>query len=112
MLATDDIVPITRARAHLTELADDVVKTGRGKVLTRNGAAYVAIVTAADYDKMREIELHDQLHTLTMIADGLEDFEAGHVTTSEQFAPRLAAFRDRFAKSMPKTTIQPKTRAR
>jgi len=37
--------PITTARAKLTELADQVARTGQGKVLTRNGEKLRAIVT-------------------------------------------------------------------
>ena len=46
VIATKDIVPISRARARLTELADDVSRTGHEKSLTKNGEAYVALITA------------------------------------------------------------------
>ena len=36
---TSDIVPISEARARLTELAEDVVGSGAEKVLTKNGAS-------------------------------------------------------------------------
>lgn len=100
MLTSEDIVPITRARARLTELADDVAKNGGGKILTRNGESYVAIIPAADYDKFRQWELEDDLHTLRMIADGLEDVEAGRVMTEADLGSRLAALRERVVNSM------------
>jgi len=45
-LRTSDVVPISEARARLTELAEEVVNGGAEKVLTKNGASYVAIVDA------------------------------------------------------------------
>ena len=39
-----DIVPISEARARLTELAEDVVGNDSAKMLTKNGASYVALV--------------------------------------------------------------------
>lgn len=38
-----DVVPISEARARLTELAEDVVGKGTEKLLTKNGASYVAL---------------------------------------------------------------------
>ncbi len=45
-----DVVPISEARARLTELAEDVVGRGSEKVLTKNGASYVALVDARKLD--------------------------------------------------------------
>ena len=45
-LRTGDVVPISEARARLTELAEEVVDGGADKVLTKNGASYVAIIDA------------------------------------------------------------------
>ena len=59
VIATKDIVPISRARARLTELAEDVSKTGHEKVFTKNGESYVALITAGqldDYRRFREAE--------------------------------------------------------
>lgn len=43
-LRASDVVPISQARARLTELAEDVVGSGAQKVLTKIGASYVALV--------------------------------------------------------------------
>lgn len=52
-----DVVPISEARARLTELADEVV-AGAEKVLTKNGTSFVALVDAEklDYDHALEAE--------------------------------------------------------
>jgi prevent-host-death family protein len=45
-----DVVPISEARARLTELAEEVVGAGAEKILTKNGASYVAIVDVRKLD--------------------------------------------------------------
>ena len=54
-LRTSDVVPISEARARLTELADEVVG-GAEKVLTKNGASFVAIVDARKLDYYHALE--------------------------------------------------------
>jgi len=54
-IRAQDVVPISEARARLTELAEDVV-AGAEKVLTKNGAAFVAIVDAKKLDYYHELE--------------------------------------------------------
>ena len=55
-LHASDIVPISEARARLTELAEDVVGSGSEKVLTKNGASYVALVDARRLDYYHALE--------------------------------------------------------
>ncbi|MGH8673653.1 MAG: hypothetical protein ACREVG_05030, partial [Burkholderiales bacterium] len=64
LIATKDIVPISRARARLTELAEDVSKTGHEKVLTKNGESYVALITAGQLDDYRRFREAEQLSML------------------------------------------------
>src|SRR5574337_1141188 len=45
-MRASDVVPISEARARLTELAEEVVGAGAEKILTKNGASYVAMVDA------------------------------------------------------------------
>jgi len=92
-LTTEDIVPITTARAKLTELAEQVARTGQGKVLTRNGESYVAIVTASDFDRLQEMRREENLSILRAVAEGLEDVNAGRTMTWEEYQPELMALR-------------------
>lgn len=55
-LKASDVVPISDARARLTELAEDVVVNGAEKVLTKNGVSYVAIVDAKKLDYYHALE--------------------------------------------------------
>lgn len=77
-LRTSDVVPISEARARLTELADEVVGGGAEKVLTKNGASFVAIVDARKLDYYHALEEeHAGLVLLDEAEVGLRQVVAG-----------------------------------
>ena len=81
-LRTSDVVPISEARARLTELAEDVVASGAEKLLTKNGASYVAIVDARRLDYYHALEAE---HANLVLA---EDAVAGlRQALTGQFVP-------------------------
>ena len=76
--STQDVVPISDARARLTELSDEVV-AGAEKLLTKNGAAYVAIVDAKKLDYYHTLEEeHAGLILLGEAEVGLRQLLAGN----------------------------------
>ena len=89
-ITTTDIVSLTTARSHLSELADQV-KAGAEKVITKNGESYVALIDAARLDYYHRLE-RERIH-LVLIADarrGLEDIVAGR---TEEAGVALKALR-------------------
>lgn len=71
--SSQDIVPISEARARLTELSDEVV-AGAEKLLTKNGSAYVAIVDARKLDYYHALEEeHASLVLLAEAETGLRE---------------------------------------
>ena len=79
-LRASDVVPISEARARLTELADDVVGHGSEKLLTKNGASYVALVDARKLDYYHALEEeHAGLVLVQAALEGLEDLAAGRL---------------------------------
>jgi PHD/YefM family antitoxin component YafN of YafNO toxin-antitoxin module len=75
-----DVVPISEAPARLTELAEDVVDRGSEKLLTRNGAGYVALVDARKLDYYHALEAeHAGLLLAQGALEGLEDLASGRV---------------------------------
>ena len=77
-VAAQDIVPISEARARLTELSEEVV-AGAEKILTKNGAAHVAIVDARKLDYYHALEQeHAALVLLSEAELGLSEYMAGH----------------------------------
>ena len=92
-ITTKDIVPISRARARLTELADDVSKTGQEKVFTKNGESYVALITAGQLDDYRRFREAEHLSMLKVLVEAAQDIDAGRVYAWDEFKPRLARLR-------------------
>ena len=74
--SASDVVPFTQARANLSELADQA-KAGAEKIITKNGASYVALIDADRLDYYHRLE-RERIHLL-LIADaqrGLADIAA------------------------------------
>ena len=90
-LRTSDVVPISEARARLTELADEVVGAGAEKVLTKNGASFVAIVDARKLDYYHTLEIeHAGLVLLDEAETGLRQLLAGQRVNSHDLSKALS----------------------
>jgi prevent-host-death family protein len=84
-----DVVPISEARARLTELADEVV-VGAEKVLTKNGTAFVALVDAKKLDYYRALEVeHANLVLLDEAETGLREVLDGHLVGADDLMRAL-----------------------
>ena len=85
-----DVVPISEARARLTELSDEVV-AGAEKLLTKNGAAYVAIIDARKLDYYHALEEeHASLVLLTEAETGLREVLAGQRVSNDELLKALS----------------------
>lgn len=75
-----DVVPLSQARATLSELADQV-KAGSEKIITKNGESYVALIDAQRLDYYHQLE-RERIHLLLIkdAMDGLDDVIAGKVS--------------------------------
>ncbi len=76
-ITTTDIVPFTQARANFSALAEQV-KAGAEKIITKNGASYVALIDASRLDYYHQLD-KERFH-LGLIADarrGLSEITAG-----------------------------------
>ena len=90
MIRTKDIIPITEARAKLTELAEEIAGTDTAKVLTKNGASYVALIDARKLDYYHALEAeYANLVLLDEAQRGLEDIAQGRVVSSKELRKRL-----------------------
>ncbi len=89
-LRASDIVPISEARARLTELAEDVVGSGSEKILTKNGASYVALVDARRLDYYHALESeHASLVLAEDAITGLKQALAGQFVSDEELDQAL-----------------------
>lgn len=99
-ISASDVVPFTHARAHLSELADQV-KAGSEKIITKNGESYVALIDADRLDYYHRLE-RERIHLL-LIDDarrGLDDITSGRTHEADA---ALAAVQKRRAVAAPAT---------
>lgn len=61
-ISTSDVIPLSQARAALSELADQV-KVGAEKIVTKNGERYIAIIDARRLDYYHQLE-RERIHLL------------------------------------------------
>lgn len=87
--STQDVIPLSQARANLSELADQV-KAGAEKIVTKNGESYVALIDAARLDYYHQLE-RERIHLLILedARRGLEDIAAGRVENADAALTRL-----------------------
>ena len=78
-ITSNDVVPLSHARANFSELAEEV-KTGSEKIITRNGESYVALIDARRLDYYHQLE-RERIHLLLIAAaaKGRDDVAAGRV---------------------------------
>jgi len=70
---TQDSIPISRAKANLNRLADDVARTGIPKMLTRDGKGFVALVAAVDYDELQRWRLTEHQNPIRQLVEAMRD---------------------------------------
>jgi len=76
-ISVSDVVPLTHARARLSELAEQA-KSGTEKIITKNGESYVALIDADRLDYYHRLE-RERIHLLLLddARRGLADVLAG-----------------------------------
>ena len=88
-ISAGDVIPLSQARANLSELADQV-KAGAEKIITKNGESYVALIDADRLDYYHRLE-RERIHLL-LIDDakrGLADIEAGRTQEADAAIAQL-----------------------
>ncbi len=88
-ISAADIVPLSQARANLSELADEV-KAGAEKIITKNGESYVALIDAARLDYYHQLE-RERVHLLLIdeASKGLDDVAAGRTKDAKSAVAAL-----------------------
>ncbi|MCC7228473.1 MAG: type II toxin-antitoxin system Phd/YefM family antitoxin [Burkholderiaceae bacterium] len=78
-IAAADVIPLSQARANLSELADQA-RAGAEKIITKNGESYVALIDAQRLDYYHQLEReHIHLVLIDEASRGLADVAAGRV---------------------------------
>ena len=92
-ITTKDVIPLTQARANLSELAEEV-KAGAEKIITRNGESYVALIDAGRLDYYHRLE-RERIHLVLLdeAEKGMADVAAGRIRDARKFIRRFKAAR-------------------
>jgi prevent-host-death family protein len=88
-IAAADVIPLTQARANLSELADQV-KAGAEKIITKNGESYVALVDSDRLDYYHRLE-RERIHLVLLddVEKGLADMSAGRTRGAREAIAEL-----------------------
>jgi prevent-host-death family protein len=79
-VAPKDVIPLTKARARLTELCEEVSRGPVEKLITRNGESCAVLIGAERLEYYHRLE-RERIH-LTLLDEtvhGLEDVEARRI---------------------------------
>lgn len=83
-IAAADVIPLTQARATLSDLADQV-KAGAEKIITKNGESYVALIDSDRLDYYHRLE-RERIHLVLLddVEKGLADMAAGRTRDARE----------------------------
>jgi len=88
-ISSKDIVSLTRARARLTDLCEEVKREHGEKIITKNGESCVALIDAGRLDYYHRLEReHVHLTLLEEVIRGVKDVNAGKVLTPSKLKAR------------------------
>jgi PHD/YefM family antitoxin component YafN of YafNO toxin-antitoxin module len=88
-ISSKDIVSLTRARAKLTEICEEIEKEQTEKIVTRNGESCIAMIPAEKLDYYHALEReHIHLLLLEEAIHGIEGVNAGRVLTLAKLKAR------------------------
>ena len=88
-ISSKDIIPLTRARAKLTEFCAQVQREHGEKILTKNGESCAALIDAERLDYYHRLEReHIHIKLLKEAVRGLDDVNAGRVVSAAKLKAR------------------------
>jgi prevent-host-death family protein len=84
-ISASDVIPLSHARAHFSELAEEV-KAGAEKIVTKNGESFIALIGADRLDYYHRLE-RERIHLLLIdeVSKGLDDVALGRVKDARAF---------------------------
>jgi prevent-host-death family protein len=80
-------IPLSDAKARLSEIADDVDRTHQRVQITKNGRSYVVLISAEDLDSLEAtLELLRDPDAGHRVAQAQADLARGDFTSGEEMA--------------------------
>lgn len=85
-----DTLPLSDAKARLSEIADEVDRTHQRVQITKNGRSYVVLMSAEDLASLEAtLELLSDPAAMERVRQAQADIAEGRFTTSEEMAQLL-----------------------
>ena len=80
-----DTVPLSAAKARLSQIADEVDRTHQRVQITKNGRTYVVLIAAEDLASLEAtLELLSDPEAMARVRQAQSDIESGDFITGEQ----------------------------
>lgn len=95
-VTANDVVPLTRARADLSALAEQA-NAGAEKIITKHGKSFVALISAARLEYYHQLE-RERMHLLLLddAKRGLADIDSGRTVVADAAIEHLQQRRGSF----------------
>lgn len=88
-------LPLSEAKARLSQIADEVHRTHERVTITKNGRSYLVLMSAEDLESIEAtLELLADAEAVRRVEQAREDLDAGHGTSVEQMAELMSARRE------------------
>jgi antitoxin YefM len=85
-------IPLSDARARLSELVDEAVRTHERVEITRNGRRAAVLLSADDFDSLQEtLEILSDPQLMQELAEAEEQVARGEVYTLEEVEAEMRA---------------------
>ena len=85
MIVVMTMMPLSEAKTHLSQIADEVARTHDRVQITRNGREHVVLMAAADLESMEAtIELLADPEAQERMLRGAAEVDAGDVVTRDE----------------------------
>ena len=82
-----DTIPLSDAKARLSEIADEVDRTHQRVQITKNGRSYVVLISSDDLDSMEAtLELLSDPAAIERVRQAQEDLAAGRGVSGAEMA--------------------------
>ena len=79
-----DTLPLSAAKARLSEIADEVDRTHQRVQITKNGRSYVVLISAEDLASLEAtLELLSDPDAMGRVRQAQSDIAKGNLTTGE-----------------------------
>lgn len=88
-------LPLSEAKARLSQIADEVHRTHERVTITKNGRSYLVLMSAEDLESIEAtLELLADAEAVRRVEQGRQDLDAGRGTSAERMAELMSARRE------------------